>query len=238
MNRGIYPVISGALTLERQLELASNNLANVQTAGFKKDDPIFGSILVGAGGPSIAGIDLYPQVADVLPDQAQGTLRQTDNEFDVALEGEGFLVVSTSRGLRYFRGGTLQINGQGQLATHTGDPLLGKGGPVKLPVGEFTIDKGGAVRVNNQLVDQLRIEQPPPSIVPERLGNLYWKIPPNSQPATSVTVNQGMLEQANVNPTVDMVGLITVARGYEQMQKAIQTMDDLTAQAIQSGRVQ
>ncbi len=238
MNRGIYPPLAGAITLERRVEVLSHNIANIQTTGFKKDTPIFATILGQTSGPSVAGIDLFPLIAGLPADRSQGVLAHTGEALDVALQGEGFLVVQTSDGLRYFRGGKLQRNSDGNLVTHNGDPLVGKKGPIKVPPGEIVIDNAGNVGVNNVGVGSLRLDQIPKGESTSKVGDLYWTVPEKPTRARETTVHQGMLEKSNVNPSLDMVELIKVTREYEQMQKAIKSMDDLASQAIQAGRVQ
>ena len=240
MNRGIYPAAAGAITQERQLEILAHNLSNINTTGFKKDQAVFGTILAQSVGRPVAGFDLFPQVATVLPDTSQGVLRRTGHDMDVALEGEGFLVVSTSAGTRHFRGGQLKVNPNGELATLLGDPVLGKNGPITIPVGTMNIDRQGVIRVDDTQVGEFRIERLVSSAIPVKAGNLYWEIPSQNQvvDAPNTQVFQGSLEQANVNPAVELVNMIKVTRAYEQMQKAIQTMDDMTGQMIQSARTQ
>ncbi len=238
MNRGIYPPLAGAITLERRLEILSHNIGNVQTTGFKKDKPIFATILGQTSGPSVAGIDLFPLIDALPPDRSQGTIQQTGDASDVALEGEGFLVVQTPEGLRFFRGGKLHRNAAGHLVASTGEPLMGKKGLVKLTPGIMVIDNQGRITVNQQVVDQLRIEEVPEGQHISKVGDLFWTVPEQSSPATNTTVHQGMLERSNVNPSLDMVELIKVTREYEQMQKAIKAMDEMASQAIQAGRVQ
>ena len=92
MNRGIYPPLAGALALERRLEVLSHNIGNVHTTGFKKDKPIFATILGQTSGPSVAGIDLFPLVDGLPPDRSQGVLVHTGQPLDISLEGEGFFV--------------------------------------------------------------------------------------------------------------------------------------------------
>ena len=239
MNRGVYPLVAGAITQERQLELLAHNLGNIHTTGFKKDQAVFGTILAQSVGRPVAGFDLFPQVATVLPDTSQGTLRHTGNQLDVALEGEGYLVVSTPVGPRHFRGGPLKINSNGELATQLGDPVLGKNGPIKIPPGDINIDRKGVIRVDKRQVGQLRIERLV-STIPVKAGDLYWEVPSQKQVvnAPNTQVFQGSLEQANINPSLELVNMIQVTRSYEQMQKAIQTMDDMTGQMIQSARTQ
>lgn len=238
MNRGIYPPLAGALALERRLEVLSHNIGNLQTTGFKKDKPIFGTVLGQVSGPSVAGIDLFPVIHGLPSDRSQGVLAHTGGPLDVALQGEGFFVVETPEGLRYFRGGKLHRNVDGNLLTHHGDPLLGAKGPIKVPPGEIVIDNRGNVSVNNTAVGALRLDQIPEGQTTEKVGDLYWTVPQKTTAASGTSVHQGMLEKSNVNPSLDMVELIKVTREYEQMQKAIQAMDEMTNQAIQAGRVQ
>ncbi|WP_447968319.1 flagellar hook-basal body protein [Nitrospira sp. M1] len=238
MNRGIYPPLAGAISFERRLEVLSHNIGNVNTTGYKKDKPVFETILGAASGASVAGMDLFPRVGRIIPEVQQGTLEQTGRKLDVALNGPGFLVVKTADGDRHFRGGRLFQNEKGEIITHTGDPVLGKAGPIKVPPGEIAIDRNGEVSVNNIVAGQFRVETLPPSTIPVKAGDLYWIIPGNVDVATDTSIQQGMLEKSNVNPGMDMVELIKVTRAYEQMQKAIQTMDELASQVIQVARVQ
>ena len=173
MNRGIYPPLAGAITLERRLEVLSHNIGNVQTTGFKKDSPVFATVLGHATGPGSAGIDLFPRM-DALPaDRSQGILFRTGEKLDVALEGEGFLVVKTPEGLRYYRGGKLHRNSAGQLVAHTGDPVMGKKGPIKLPPGAVTIDHTGNLFVKNVKVDTLRLDQIAEGQQTNKVGDLF-----------------------------------------------------------------
>ena len=238
MNRGIYPPLAGAITLEQRLEVLSHNIGNVQTTGFKKDKPIFATVLGQTSSPSVAGIDLFPMMNGLPPDRSQGVLAHTGETLDVALQGEGFLVAETPDGLRYYRGGKLHLNSDGNLVTHKGDPLVGKKGPIKLPPGEIVIDSRGNISVNNVGVDTLRLDKISEGDNTQKIGDLYWTVPKKPIRARDTTVHQGMLEKSNVNPSLDMVELIKVTREYEQMQKAIRAMDEMASQAIQAGRVQ
>ena len=238
MNRGIYPPLAGALALESRLDVLSHNIGNVHTTGFKKDKPIFATILSQTSGPSVAGIDLFPLIDGLPADRSQGVLVHTGQPLDLALEGDGFFVVKTPDGNQYFRGGSFYRNVQGLLVTHTGDPVLGKKGPITLPLGDVGIDGEGRVRVNNKVVDQLRLEKVPEKEEIAKIGDLYWTAPLKGEPAQGTKVQQGMLEKSNVNPALDMVELIKVTREYEQMQRAIRAMDEMTAQAIQAAKVQ
>jgi flagellar basal body rod protein FlgG len=115
---------------------------------------------------------------------------------------------------------------------------MGKKGPIQLPGGEVVIGNDGTIRVNNKIIDALRLDKISNGQETAKVGDLFWTVPDQVVPDTHTTVHQGMLEQSNVNPSLDMVELIKVIREYEQMQKAIKAMDELAAQAIQAGRVQ
>ena len=238
MNRGIYPPLAGAIALERRLEILSHNIGNLQTTGFKKDKPIFATVLGQTSSPPVAGIDLFPKIDGLPPDRSQGVIVHTGEALDVALQGEGFLVAQTPDGLRYYRGGKLQRNLAGNLVTPNGDPLIGKKGPIKVPPGEMVIDNQGNISVNNENVGSLRIDKIPQGENTAKVGDLYWTVPQKPTRARETTIHQGMLEKSNVNPSMDMVEIIKVTRGYEQMQKAIKAMDEMASQAIQAGRVQ
>ena len=201
MNRGIYPPLAGAMTLEQRLDVLSHNIGNVQTTGFKKDKPIFETILGQSSGPSIAGIDLFPLMGGLPADRSQGVLGHTGDSLDVALQGEGFLVAQTAEGLRYYRGGKLQRDTAGNLVTHSGDPLIGKKGPIKVPPGTMVIDSAGNISVNNKVVDKLRVDEIPKGEQTVKVGDLYWTVPDKPVRARQTTVHQGMLEKSNVNPS-------------------------------------
>ena len=102
----------------------------------------------------------------------------------------------------------------------------------------MNIDRKGMVSVGKRQVGQLRIEQLLPSATPVKAGDLYWQIPKDVVASPNTQVFQGSIESANINASTALIDMIKVTRGYEQMQKAIQTMDEMTQQIIQSSRTQ
>src|SRR5580698_2436604 len=126
--------LSRQTVLERQLDVVANNIANVNTAGFKADNSLFEEYLTsGAHEDNFVGGDRrvsYVQDRGTFRDFAQGSAEQTKNPLDLAIDGSGFLVVQTPGGERYTRDGGLQLNNQGQLVTVAGNPVLGTGGPI------------------------------------------------------------------------------------------------------------
>ena len=126
--------LSRQTVLERQLDIVANNVANVNTTGFKADSSLFEEYLMpGAHEDNFSGSDRrvsYVQDRGTFRDFSQGAAEQTKNPLDVAIDGSGFLVVQTAAGERYTRDGGLQLNSQGQLVTAAGDPVLGTAGPI------------------------------------------------------------------------------------------------------------
>ena len=215
---------SGAAALrywERRQEIASNNLANVSTDGFK-GQKAFARMVEGA----------LP-AADAVTDFSQGALQTTDNPRDVALDGRGFFVVKTQNGERYSRGGSLQVNNEGNLTDSSGNELLGESGPIRIAsrgdseVGAISISRDGTVTVDKAEVGRLRIETIPEktSLLAEGSG-LF--IPPAARtridPDARI-VRQGALEQSNVTPISQMVDMISIQRAYTAVQKAVTTLD-------------
>ena len=142
MNRGIYPILSGALAQEQRLQVTANNLANVNTAGFKRDEPLFRSVMTrvaplfplsaqndtvvqpvfNAGRRASERIFVAPQGLDTIFET--GRLRSTGNPFDLAIQGPGFFEVKTSQGLRYTRNGIFHLDAKRRLVSETGAPVL------------------------------------------------------------------------------------------------------------------
>ena len=201
---------------ERRQEVLSNNLANADTAGFKADR-VFGRLLDGV------------TVAGSATDHRAGQITRTGNALDVAIEGDGYFVVSTPRGERFSRGGALTLDAEGFIADQSGNRLLGAKGPIAAGGGAIVIDDTGAVSVNGQAIDRIRVEGNAPG---ERLahdaGTLF--VPPSTRlkldPGTTRVV-QGATEQSNVSTLGSMVDMIAVQRAYAATQKSIVVLDGI-----------
>jgi flagellar basal-body rod protein FlgG len=247
----IYPVLSGALAQEKRLEVIANNLANVNTAGFKRDQPLFEAIGLPPG-PS-AGVDgsirpspTFERLHQISTDFTPGVVRTTGEPLDLAIEGEGFFSVQTPQGVRYTRGGSFTIDAQGQLTTQDGFPVLGTGGPITLPPGLIQIDAEGRISVKGTEVgaqptevDLLPIFRfSDPSRLKKVGQTLFEAEGGDAVPFPEGRMRQGALEGANVNPVEEMVAMIAVMRLYESAQKAIQTADEVAAKAANEvGRI-
>lgn len=240
---GIYEVLSGALTQEKRLEVITNNLANVNTVGFKKDRPLFEEIHpLGAdpapSGSGVSPVPVYAALRDIIPDLSAGPIRTTGEPLDVAVEGEGFFSIQTPQGVRYTRGGSFTLDAQGQLVTQSGFPVLGTGGPITLPPGSVNIDSDGKISVKGTEVgaqatevDTLPIVQFPESVRLKKVGETLFEANGAGAPSIEGRLLQGALEGSNVNPVEEMISMIQVSRLYESAQKAIQTADEVASKA-------
>jgi flagellar basal-body rod protein FlgF len=247
MENALLIGLSRQMVLERQMDVVANNVANVNTNGFKADQSLFQEFLkTGAHEDRFVGKDRavsYVIDSGTYRDFSQGPLQSTGNPLDFAVDGSGFLAVQTAAGERYTRDGGLQINSQGQLVTVSGDPVLGTGGPIVFqqtdhdisisPDGTITVLDGTArtdsIRGKLRLVSFADAQQ-----LLKEGSNLYSAGNAGAaQPDTRSTVKQGFIEKSNVNSVAEMSTLIEVNRAYSQIATLLQQQGDLHKSAIQ-----
>ena len=221
--------------LERRQEVVSNNLANASTDGFK-GERTFGRLLEGS----------IP-VVETQTDMRAGTMRPTGAPLDLALGGDGFLVVDGPEGERLTRGGAFRLDDMGRVVNAEGLPLLGEGGPIVIDPevargmasqsrqgaggvsgdAVIQVDRGGGVHVNGTSVGSLRVESVPPGAQLEHVGGGLFLPPAVRTPvaADARDVRQGFLEESNVTPVSALVEMISVQRAYANVQKVMTTLD-------------
>lgn len=244
MIRGLYTAVSGMVASMRRMEVATNNLANTQTPGYKGDrtaSATFGEQLqfeiaqqmgVAPRGPLVlANLPLGPRL-----DLTQGPLQPTGRALDVALQGPGFLEVQSASGTRYTRDGALTVDGQGRLVTTSGALVLGENGPLTLPEGDvLAIDSDGTIKVDDVPAGRLRVVDFPPDQQFDRAGNNELVARDGgtpSGPATGTTIAQGFIEQSNVDLTGTLSTTLELQRAYQANQRLVQQQDELTARAV------
>jgi len=241
-----YPAVSGALALETQLDILTNNVANMNTTGFKQSLPVYSgwsnNNQPGAGDAPVA----FSTFDQIITDFSQGGMQTTGAPLDVAIEGDGMFAVQTPQGIRYTRNGHFTLDDQGQLLSSGGFPVVGTGGPITIPEGRITIDHDGRVSVLGvepntppQELDTLSVltVQDKKNLIP--VGGSLYQVADGAEviPAGGHFL-QGMLEGSNVNPMKEMVAMIQVMRMYEAAQKSITAADEAATQAsTQVGKV-
>ena len=240
MNRGIYPILSGALAQERQIQVFANNVANVNTAGFKEDEALFRSVLsrsMGTGVPTGPSERVFASVQGLKTVFDTGRLRRTGNPFDLAIRGSGFFEVKTPEGPRYTRNGIFHLDGKRRLVTDMGYPVMGTRGEIKVKDGTVQISPAGAISVNNEEVAKIKILDFADSERPQKMQDGLFA-GGKAKPAKDAVVETGFVEESNVNALTEMVKLIQGMRMYESAQKVIQAFDQMTQRAVEDvGRV-
>lgn len=247
MENSIYIALSRQMALRRQMDVVANNIANMNTAGYKAQQLLFREYVVGAG-PTGSGDDGISMVIDqgTVRSTRPGPLVETDNPLDLALEGPGYMVVDTVSGPRYTRNGQLSLDLDRQLVDGTGLPVLDdNGSPIVLPpnAAEITIDEQGQVMAVTDPGDGT-------PVVPQQVGKIHLvtfederRMTPlggglyatNQVPEESeeTRVIQGMIEQSNVQPILEMTQMIHVSRQYQSTQSLLQDEHDRLRSAIQ-----
>ncbi len=248
MADGIYTSLSGALAQIRHLDVLSNNLANVDTVGFKADkltfkqkdsdwDKMMDTVQApGAYFPErmVFNDKHFTETGKPVTWFGAGPLDETGNSLDLALTAPGrvFFAVDTPQGVRYTRDGSFTTDGEGRLTTLEGHPVRAAGGgPVLLHPGSVHVDVDGTVYVDDTDVGAIEVVEA--LSPPQKAGHSLFAAQA-VQPASveGFEVRQGYLERSNVNPIRTMTELIAVHRTFEIINKTIQTFDAMDKKAI------
>ncbi len=234
MDRSIFVALSGAVAQEKKLEVLSENLANVNTAGFKKQSPIFEDVLA-----SQNALRSYTRLDSIAVDFSSGAMEKTQRPLDVAIKGEGFFVVNTGGGIRYTRDGSFTLSPDGTLTTRDGYEVQGENGPVKLSSTAVAIGEDGVITENNQQVERLKLAYFEKPEALNRAGSLFSApVNMNAIQPQNAKIEQGYVETSNVSAVKAMTAMIEALRSYETQAKLIQTVDDMTKKSVDEvGRV-
>jgi len=227
MDSGYYAAMTGLVARFQALDTAAANLANAQTPGYRAEREYFRSVLLGPDAlDSQLGrtVNNFGLLGGDRVSLGQGTLQQTGNPLDLAIEGQGFFQIQTANGLRYTRDGGFHRARNGQLVTEAGEPALSTDGqPIALPPGEISIGADGTVSVAGGAVATVGIFTfaPGTELTPE--GANRYLAPQSAKPVLSpnVAIHQGALENANEDVVQGTLDLIVMQRQAEMMQRAL-----------------
>lgn len=259
MQNSMYSALFGALANEHRMNGIANNLANVNTTGYKRDALSFRDTFMMYAHDQILepqahlhSEKLFPEphhaarvrLAYSKTDFEQGSLKTTGAPFDVAVSGSGFFKVRTEQGDFYTRNGHFRLTAEGRLITEQGFAVLGDGGEITLPPGvrNFTIAESGEIYGDGILIGQIGLVDVNNQLNLEKLGGNIYRPRPGTEleeiPAGGYVV-QGFLEVSNVNAVYEMVNMIEAQRQFEAYAKVMQTteaIDKETTTKIGRGR--
>lgn len=237
MDRMLYISMNAAQQTMLSQAANSNNLANVNTTGFRADFEQFRSQPVfGDGLPS----RVYSMSERPATDYQQGSVQSTGRELDLSIQGDGFMAVQGKDGQEgYTRAGDLQITASGQLVTGTGLAVMGEGGPIAIPPAEkieigadgtITIRPIGAAANTLAVLDRIKLVKPElNNVFKDTDGLVRTKDGSDAPLDATVTVASGTLESSNVNAVSALVNMIELQRQYEMQVKMMKSADDTGA---------
>jgi flagellar basal-body rod protein FlgF len=236
MQGNLYVGVSAQVALQRRLETIAHNVANASTAGFRAEEVRFETLLSLAGNDPVA----YAATGPTYLSRRSGELVRTDNPFDVAVEGDAWLAIQTPAGPVYTRDGRMRMTATGELQTVNGYPILDAGGATLLldpNAGPPRIARDGTVFQGNRQVGAIGLFSIDSSANLTRFGNSG--VIPN-RPATPVLdftrsgMQQGFIENANVNAVMEMTRLISVTRAFEMVAASLAASETTLQEAIRS----
>ncbi|MDF2594593.1 MAG: flagellar basal-body rod protein FlgF [Clostridia bacterium] len=250
MVRGLYTAATGMNVQAKKMDIISNDLANVNTTGYKKDTAVVGSfpqILASRlndvqnhvpNNGVIGGMSLGARIEEIYTNFTQGSVIKTDGMVDLAIQGEGFFAVQTPTDMLYTRDGNFSINQAGEMVTKEGYYVLSQEGqPITFGEeflsngGQVVVKEGGEVYRGAEFVDTIALVRFEDNGTLQKADNNLYRSEEQALPFQG-SVLQGFLESSNVNPVTAMVDMITVSRAYEANQKVIQTQDSLLGKAV------
>jgi flagellar basal-body rod protein FlgF len=247
MDNALLIGLSRQTALQRELDIVANNIANLNTTGYKADGAVFAEFLHGgdqSGSPEQR--ISFVQDRTAWHDMRQGAVQVTGNPLDVAIDGDGMLVVQTARGERYTRNGALQISNTGEIVTLNGDKVLGDNGPIILQPTDrdVVITKDGTIKVREGISltsdstrGRLRLVTFADSQALQKDGSSTFAAPdgvaPQPLPEARANVVQGAIEKSNVQPVIEMTRMIELTRAYTEVAAILQQQNDLQKNSLQ-----
>ena len=238
MDNSLLVSLSQQLAAYQSMDVIANNIANVSTPGFRREQPTFqeyvAQVPAGEGETGTQSVS-FVQDSGIVRDMSEGPRQSTGNTYDLALRGRGFFVVQTAAGERYTRNGHFGLDAGGRIVDDAGNALLGDGGPLTITTddGDIHIGADGTISGKNGQLGKLRIAAfaDEKSLAKEG-ANLFSAAGQQATTPTDFAVTQGMLEGSNVQPVVEISRMVEVMRAYQATATMTQSQEDLMRQAI------
>jgi flagellar basal-body rod protein FlgF len=237
MENSLLIGLSRQATLRREMTSVANNIANMNTHAYKRENMMFDDFLMRSkGGDAIMG-DKLMFVRDVAQyrDLSEGTFEETGNSLDVAIHGDGYFVVDTPAGNRYTRNGHFQLNNEGIVVTSDGNPVLTEDGDqieIQATDSRIEISRTGEIYTDGGQIGKLGVVQfENPQFMDKVSDTLYKSDAPGTQ-VEQPDVIQGKLELSNVQPIIEMTRMIDVHRSYEKAKDLVGKEDERIKKAL------
>lgn len=226
-----YIALSRQMAMHRQLDVIANNMANMDTTAFKGNRILFEEYLVDAKDGSNLS---FVQDVGTVRNATQGEVSRTDNPLDIAISGRGYLVVGAPEGDRYTRNGHLRIDDNGVLVTQDGHPVLSDAGtPLVInPADRPSFAKDGTISSDAGLIGRLQIVAFENEHTLKPIGASLYATEQRPIPAEGASIEQGMIENSNVEPIIEITAMIELLRSYQSTQSMMQREDELRRRAI------
>ncbi len=232
---GLIESTETMLAQTQRLNQITNNLANVDTPGYKKEDITFWEMLY----TNNQDRQRVGKALKILTNHQEGSVKDTGNQLDFAISGNGFFKLQTPDGIRYSRAGNFLLNDEGQLINPDGYLVLGDGGPIvinsNIDGNEVSVATDGSLTVDGENAGRFDIAAFENLADLEKQGTNLFRVKnegAEEQPAENITVRQGFLETSNVSVISEMTGMIDLERAYEMQQKVIRSFTEIDSKAI------
>lgn len=236
MPTGLYVALSAQMAMERRLATVANNVANMNTAGYRAERIRFETLIDNAGGRDVA----FSSVGETYTDLTAGQSQFTGNPLDVAVQGDAWFSVKTPAGIAYTRDGRMHMSADGQLLSVNNYPVLDAGGTalaIDPAGGEVRIGADGSISQGKVAVGKVGLFTIPAganltradnsSVIPDQAADVV-------QDFTKVSVHQGYSESSNVDPIREMTRLIMIQRAFEQAMAAVNQVESTSDNAIRT----
>jgi flagellar basal-body rod protein FlgF len=239
MDNTLIVGLSHQLAAQRSMDVIANNLANVSTNGYRREEMKFEEYMQRsrpAEGQKGTQTTSLVDEAGIIRDNSEGRVEATGNNFDLAINGKGYFAIQTAQGERYTRDGHFTLDGAGQVVTEQGDPVLSDGGPVTISTedGDVHFADDGTISGDNGQLAKLRIVNfGNERALTKEGGSLYSASEtPTDAEAGTFKLAQGMLERSNVEPVVEITNMINLTRSYQAISNLISSQEDMKYKAV------
>jgi flagellar basal-body rod protein FlgF len=233
MEYSIYIGLSRQATLRRQMSQVANNIANMNTTGFKRELMIYQAFQTKV--PFATKSDFVIDIGTAI-DHQQGRLQLTGNTFDLAIEGPGYFQVDDGTGTFYTRNGHFSLDENNQLISNEGYLVLDQGGdPIFVPNSDekIVVESDGSVKLGDEVYGRIAVVEFDNRIALKKVRGSLFRTEELPRPAENSNVQQGLVEASNVNPILELTEMIEVSRTYDRVKNLISSEDERNKKAVE-----